>query len=63
MATQSNHLTCIDCGRSDETVIPTWTSDQPDYRTFDRCPPCFDKRVKVGAKTVRRTMEAIRRRW
>ena len=51
--------TCIDCGTTGPEVQPTTTPDRRDFKMFDRCPPCHDKRYKSAQRTMRRYPEAF----
>jgi len=50
---------CIDCQKVGPDVQPTTTPDRRDFKTFDRCPPCHDKRYKRAQQTMRRYPEAF----
>tara|TARA_Y100000310_G_C20579108_1_gene762049 strand:- start:205 stop:414 length:210 start_codon:yes stop_codon:yes gene_type:complete len=52
-------LTCIDCNKSGPDVRPTTTPDRRDFKTFDRCPDCFDERLTQAIRTMNRYPEAF----
>jgi hypothetical protein len=58
MADQQN-LTCLDCGLTDKSVTQTTTPDRRDFKTFPRCPVCFDKRYQSAQQTMRRYPESF----
>ena len=51
--------TCQDCGHTGADVEPTTTPDRRDFKTFDRCPPCYERRYKSAKQTMRRYPEAF----
>jgi len=53
------HLTCLDCQRSDDTVSMTTTSDRRDLKMFPRCPSCHSERQKRARQTMNRYPEAF----
>ena len=55
----ADQRTCIDCRKTGEDVQPTTTPDRRDFKTFDRCPECFDRRYKSAEQTMRRYPEAF----
>ena len=55
----ADKLTCIDCGKTGADVQPTTTPDRRDFKTFDRCPQCFDKRLKSARQTMNRYPESF----
>lgn len=55
----TENRTCIDCGETGPKVRPTTTPDRRDFKTFDRCPPCFDRRFESAQRTMSRYPEAF----
>jgi hypothetical protein len=51
--------TCIDCGSTGSDVTATTTPDRRDFKTFDRCPPCYNRRYKSAQQTMHRYPEAF----
>jgi len=52
-------LECIDCHCISRDVKPTTTPDRRDFKTFNRCPPCLDKRIESAQRTMSRYPEAF----
>jgi hypothetical protein len=55
----SEDRTCIDCGTTGPEVQATTTPDRRDLKSFDRCPPCFDRRYKSAVQTMNRYPESF----
>ena len=52
-------LMCLDCGLTSTDVRPTTTPDRRDFKTFNRCEECFDKRLRLANQTMRRYPESF----
>jgi len=59
LSENKNYLTCIDCNCTGPGVRPTTTPDRRDFKTFNRCDECFDKRLRRANQTMSRYPEAF----